>query len=236
LQDGWAVWDAVEEQHKAGLLPPSFFAKDNRWLWRGKEYRELAEPLDIANWYMKNKQWEYKEKYGCVEEGYHYAQGIDTETDELTVDNDRRPSRYRLLQRMERNALGSAAPSMGLARKLAAQLGNRKWQDVVADKQVSGGLFVEGARVAMPHCHVWLQLGGVPAAACADAISMLPLGAGACSSNVHLLPGCCPLVMPQRPPGTTADPRLAPFNLPGRFTAWSPVRLHPFLPSRWVPV
>jgi hypothetical protein len=127
------VWDAVEEQYNAGLLPPSFFTGKDRWLWRGQEYREIAEPLDIANWYMKNKQWQYKEKYGCVEEGYHYAQGIDTEEDELTVDNDRRPSRYTLLQRMERNALGSAAPSMGLARKLQAQLGNRKWQDVVPD-------------------------------------------------------------------------------------------------------
>jgi hypothetical protein len=138
LQAGWGLWDAVEEQHKAGLLPPSFFAKDNRWLWRGKEYRELAEPLDITNWYMKNKQWEYKEMYDCVEEGYHYAQGIDTADDECHVDNDRRPSRYRLLQRMERNALASAASSMELARKLQAQLGNRKWQEVLGGGGLTG--------------------------------------------------------------------------------------------------
>jgi hypothetical protein len=121
----------VTEQYKQGLLPPDFFSRDNRWFWRGKEYRELAEPLDIANWYMKNKHWEYKEMYDCVEEGYHYAQGINTNVDELTVDNDRRALRYRLLQRMEVVALGSAASSMGLARKLQAQLGNRKWQEVL---------------------------------------------------------------------------------------------------------
>lgn len=125
------MWDTVKEQHDEGLLPSSFFSRDNRWFWRGIEYRHLAEPLDIANWYMKNKQWEYKKMYNCVEEGYHYAAGINSIDDELHKDNDRRPSRYQLLQLKEAEVLRTAASSMGLARKLQAMLGNRKWEDVV---------------------------------------------------------------------------------------------------------
>jgi hypothetical protein len=131
VQAGWTLWDSVEEQYEKGLLPPTFFSRDNRWFWRGIEYRALVEPVDIANWYMKNKQWEYKEMYDCVETGYHYAEGIDSEHDQLHTPNKRRPRRYRLLQRMEKEVLGSAASSIGLAKKLQGILGNRRWQDVL---------------------------------------------------------------------------------------------------------
>jgi hypothetical protein len=132
LQVGWTLWDMVEEQHVADILPPTFFNRDSRWFWRGKEYRALVEPVEIANWYMHNRQWLYKEQYGCEEEGYHYAQGIDTEEDEVRVDNGRRPSRFRLLQQIEKDAFqGWAASSLGLARKLQLQLGNKQWEEVL---------------------------------------------------------------------------------------------------------
>lgn len=57
LQELGVFWRKVQRLHKVhGLLRPGddssfpygFF--DKRWTWRGKEYRLLVEPLDIANW------------------------------------------------------------------------------------------------------------------------------------------------------------------------------------------
>jgi hypothetical protein len=123
------LWDRVWEQHRDGLLPSNFFAHGDRWLIRAVEYRHLVEPLDIANWYFRNYQWEHAAANGCAEEGYHYADGI---TDELRDDNHRRPDRFLLLQRMEVAAEGSAESSLGAAHRLKALLGNRRWQDVAA--------------------------------------------------------------------------------------------------------
>ena len=115
------------EQDSAGLLPPTFFVDNNRWLVRAEEYRQLGEPLDIANWYYKNKHWEFKVAKNCEAEGYHYADGI---VDELRDTNERRPDRYVLLQQRQAAASGHAESSMAAAHRLKALLGNRKWQEV----------------------------------------------------------------------------------------------------------
>ena len=47
-------WKEVRSLYKAGRLTADggdFFSPNNRWLFQGNEYRELVEPLDIANWY-----------------------------------------------------------------------------------------------------------------------------------------------------------------------------------------
>ncbi|KAK9811796.1 hypothetical protein WJX72_010260 [[Myrmecia] bisecta] len=76
--------------------PNGFFS--GNWLGRGREYRLLVEPVDIANWYSQKKF----EKYG------HYMDGIETFDDEFKVDNNKRPGRYLLLQQLEEKAKGRA--------------------------------------------------------------------------------------------------------------------------------
>jgi hypothetical protein len=138
------LWDTVWAQHRDGLLPRNFFEHDDRWLIRAVEYRHLAEPLDIANWYFRNYQWEHAAANGCAEQGYHYADGI---ADELRDDNHRRPDRFLLLQQMEVAAEGSAESSLGAAHRLKALLGNRRWQDVAAAALDAGQ-----ADLRCPHC------------------------------------------------------------------------------------
>ena len=85
---------------------------------RGSQYRMLFEPVDIANWYYKNKNT----KHG------HYADGIE---DELKDDNHKRPGRYRFLQQQEARVTGKTpASSLGKAHVFKEMLGERRWQDV----------------------------------------------------------------------------------------------------------
>lgn len=85
---------------------------------RGKEYRILFEPVDIANWYYRNKH---------LESG-HYADGI---TDELKDDNSKRPGRYLFLAQQEARVWPDRKPasSLGKAHMFRELLGDKSWQD-----------------------------------------------------------------------------------------------------------
>ena len=80
----------------------------------------LYEPVDIANWYYRNKN----SKSG------HYADGIENE---LKDDNNKRPGRYLFLQQQEARVTGKKpASSLGKAHMFKELLGDRRWQDVNA--------------------------------------------------------------------------------------------------------
>ena len=122
MQELWLFWRKVQRLYKAGLLAqpsaddPGFFSRS--WAGRGRMYRMLVEPLDIANWYYKDKH---------LTPSGHYIDGI---VDELQDDNDKRPGRYILLQQQEDRAFGSAASSLGKARQLKALLVDRSWHEL----------------------------------------------------------------------------------------------------------
>ena len=105
---------------------------------RGAHYRMLFEPVDIANWYYKNKN---------VKSG-HYADGIE---DELKDDNNKRPGRYLFLQQQEARVTGQTpASSLGKAHMFKKLLGDRQWQDVNAARAGSSQAAVasDGAAAA----------------------------------------------------------------------------------------
>lgn len=83
MQVLWGFWKRVQDSYKHGILTDTnFFTTENRaWTGKGRAYRMLVEPLDIANWYMKENNLEFG----------HYADGI---LDELKDDNRKRPGRY----------------------------------------------------------------------------------------------------------------------------------------------
>lgn len=103
-----------------GVLDDRFF--DGIWAERGKQYRLLVEPVDIANYYRRDLQ----------NERGHYIDGIVLE---LSDDNNRRPGRYTLLQKQEQRVFGSRDPnystqsSLGLARLLKESVGHRSWDE-----------------------------------------------------------------------------------------------------------
>jgi hypothetical protein len=75
----------------------------------------LVEPIDIANWYLKEKN---------LNSG-HYIDGI---TDELVDDNGKRPGRYILLQQLEFATFGGVESSLDTARTLKTILGTTSWK------------------------------------------------------------------------------------------------------------
>ena len=88
--------------------------------------------MDIANWYFKNKN---------VKSG-HYADGVE---DELKDDNHKRPGRYLFLQQQEARVTGQTpASSLGPAHMFKALLGERRWQDVNAERARSSQAAVAG--------------------------------------------------------------------------------------------
>ena len=107
VQELWLFWRKVQRLYEAGLLAqPSadglgFFS--GSWAGRGRTYRMLVEPLDIANWYFRDKH-------------VHFGHYIDGIVNELQDDNRKRPGRYILLQQREHRAFGSAASSLDKAR------------------------------------------------------------------------------------------------------------------------
>lgn len=122
MRELWGFWKRVKTAYEEGVLDDKFFSR--HWAGRGREYRLLVEPVDIANYYRKNKH---------LESG-HYADGVGE--DELT-DNDRRPGRYILLQRQEARAFGEGRPSyvvessLGKARQFKEQFGEKKWEECI---------------------------------------------------------------------------------------------------------
>lgn len=96
-----------------------------RWAGRGREYRLLVEPVDIANYYYMGHH---------LRSG-HYIDGIDIE---LRDDNSRRPGRYLLLQQQEQRVFGSRHPeykaesSLGVARLLKERVGSMTWEQYAA--------------------------------------------------------------------------------------------------------
>ena len=87
----------------------------------------VFEPVDIANWYCKNKHADGASG--------HYADGIE---DELKDDNKKRPGRYLFLQQQEARVTGQTpASSLGKAHALKKLLGDRRWQDVNAERASS---------------------------------------------------------------------------------------------------
>jgi hypothetical protein len=73
------------------------------WLGRAREYRLLGEPLDIVNWYFKNKHIQYGNHYitGLVNETTGELEEYTDSTPKDVKDNGRRPSRYRVIQELE---------------------------------------------------------------------------------------------------------------------------------------
>jgi hypothetical protein len=127
LQATRDFWDRVKQLCKDGLLDDSFF--DGRWAERGKQYRLLVEPVDIANFYFR----------GLQNDRGHYIDGIALE---LSDENHQRPGRYTLLQQQEQRVFGSRDPthmytaqsSLGLARLLQENVGNRSWDEYKQQK------------------------------------------------------------------------------------------------------
>ncbi|CAM9723916.1 unnamed protein product [Ascophyllum nodosum] len=106
-------WRGIQQQYKNGT---DIFDGNTHWLHRGIRYRTLAEPLDIANWYFRQKNLQYG----------HYIDGIP-EHDEL-VDNNKRPGRYILLQQKEKGLLErTPVSSLSTARQLKDVLKNTSW-------------------------------------------------------------------------------------------------------------
>lgn len=111
-----------------GVLTDANFFDSKSWTGRGKGYRELAEPMDIANWYIKEKN---------VDCG-HYADDI---LDELNDDNKKRPGRYQLLQRQEFRVFGSTKSSLTKAHLLKALLGTASWKSLKVYLGIYASLF-----------------------------------------------------------------------------------------------
>jgi hypothetical protein len=99
-------WFKVQQPIKLGALTAEeFFGESPKWLGRGKEYRLLAEQLDIVNWYYCNKHIEYP---AAPDYCYKLVVGADNELVEYSKDqrsmhpdNKCRPGRFRLLQQQE---------------------------------------------------------------------------------------------------------------------------------------
>ena len=114
-------WRGIQQQYKNGT---DIFDGNNHWLFRGIRYRTLVEPLDIANWYIREKH---------LHDG-HYIDGIP-EHDEL-VDNDKRPGRYILLQRIEKERSGrTLVSSLSTARQVKDILKNTSWEDFSQEEE-----------------------------------------------------------------------------------------------------
>lgn len=118
--------------YKLGILTDANFFDDKNWTGRGKTYRMLVEPLDIANWYYKEKNI----KYG------HYAEGIQ---DALKDDNKKRPGRYILLQQQEHRVFGEAESSLGKAKFFEELLGRKSWKDYLREVRLESGILAFAA-------------------------------------------------------------------------------------------
>jgi hypothetical protein len=148
----------VEHPIELGVIPAhEFFDASLLWLGRGKEYRLLAEQLDIVNWYHRNKHVEY---------GTDYCDGLldaSSQPSEYTLDEARvrevpcRPDRYRIIQEQElltpeiRNkATGEGrlpASSLGLARLLKHHLTRRSRSRIPFEDAQWLGAFNEDVRL-----------------------------------------------------------------------------------------
>lgn len=82
------------------------------------------EPLDIANWYFKNK---HVSKEGTS--GAHYTSGIKSE---LEDNNHKRPDRYIFLQQQEARVLGMCSVKSSLAKGwwFKETLKESPWEDM----------------------------------------------------------------------------------------------------------
>jgi len=119
-------WRDVQELCGEQLLDDSFF-KQNNMAGRAREYRLLAEPTEIANYYHGNMHLP-----NTRGQGGHYIDGI---TLELSDDNSRRPGRLIFLQQVEQRVFAERDPayttasSLGRARLLKELVGSRTWKE-----------------------------------------------------------------------------------------------------------
>jgi hypothetical protein len=108
------------------VLGDEFFKQGNM-ARRAMDYRLLAEPTEIANYYHGNMHLP-----NSTSAGGHYIDGI---MQELSDDNNRRPGRFIFLQQVEQRVFGAQDPtyitlsSLGLARLLKELVGGRTWQE-----------------------------------------------------------------------------------------------------------
>jgi hypothetical protein len=99
LQGLSTFWIKVQDPIKLEAITAEEFFRADKWLGRAREYRLLAEQLDIVNWYYTNKHLDYKSGDYCA--------GLESELAEYTAgekgvkDNKKRPGRYRLIQEQE---------------------------------------------------------------------------------------------------------------------------------------
>jgi hypothetical protein len=107
-----------------------FRCSSNRtWLGRGKDYRLLAEQLDIVNWYYTNKHISNNAEY------QHYCNGLVDDANNLVEyhlvngskavkksDKIKRPDRYSLIQQQELLAPYLLNPKAGEGKVPASSL------------------------------------------------------------------------------------------------------------------
>lgn len=48
-----SFWEDIAAQYENGELPKDLF-RSGTWMYRADEYRRIVEPLDIANYYVRN--------------------------------------------------------------------------------------------------------------------------------------------------------------------------------------
>ena len=132
LQELRLFWKEVKEKCEFNELPSvtfwnrlaayvrlkerqlGFFNK--HWAGRAQEFRLLVEPLDIVNWYIKNKH--------CGKNGEHYVEGSKNGT----VDNNKRPGIYLFLQQLEKQVTQDyPMTSHAKADYYQARLGQHPW-------------------------------------------------------------------------------------------------------------
>lgn len=130
---------------KQGQLDDSFFTRN--WVRRGREYRLLWEPVEIANYYRLNLH----------KESVHFIDGLSSELD----DNNKRPGRFILLQKQEQRIFGSdpgygMQSSLGLAWLLKERGGNRSWAEFMQQPDGPDGKDATASFTLMRACSLSL--------------------------------------------------------------------------------
>jgi hypothetical protein len=131
-QDLETFWKGIQGRCKLDSeLADTFFSSS--WLHRAADYRQVAEPLDIAQWYYREKNFDDKQRPSIL--GNHYITGtnpLDGDDKEYLFDaagqavavkdNKARPGRYQMIQERELGALRAAGRDLSAGSPALASL------------------------------------------------------------------------------------------------------------------
>lgn len=111
----------------------------------------LVEPLEIANWYGRDKNATNRR---------HYTDGI---AGELTDDNHKRPGCYNLVQQQEARVFGDVQSSLAKGAQLQPLLGERSWKTLLGRQLVTNVPLASPATGGsqtpnVPRCHHCITL------------------------------------------------------------------------------